>query len=282
MMAKMMSQQPNHEDLRGLMDFALGLAMRAGEIQKTELGHVRDVEYKETDEVVTRVDRCCESVIVRGISERFPHHNIVTEESEYPQTDHAYRWYVDPLDGTTNYVHGYRHFSVSIGLEFDGEMVLGLVYDPMQDEIFSATQKGGAFLNGQRISVSETGRLDRSLLATGFPYDVRRNQPNNMENFDHLSLASQAIRVDGSAALNLCYVAVGRFDGFWEMKLRPWDLAGGSLIVREAGGRVSNFQNGRFRIHSGEVLATNGLIHEQMVSILREAEIRGGTRDQRE
>ncbi len=281
-MATMMSRQPNREDLRGLMDFARQLAVRAGEIQRTQLGQVRDVEYKETDEMVTRVDRLCESVVVQGISERFPHHNIVTEESEYPQTDHAYRWYVDPLDGTTNYVHGYRHFSVSIALEFEGEMVLGLVYDPMHDEIFSGAQNSGAFLNGRRISVSETGRLDRSLLATGFPYDVRRSQPNNMENFNRFSLASQAVRVDGSAALNLCYVAVGRFDGFWEMKLCPWDLAGGILIVREAGGRVSNFQNRRFRIDSGEVLATNGLIHDQMVSILREAEIRGGTRDQRE
>jgi myo-inositol-1(or 4)-monophosphatase len=281
-MATTMSRQPNREDLRGLMDFARRLALRAGEIQRTQLGHVGDVEYKETDEMVTRVDRLCESVIVGGISERFPHHNIVAEENEYPQTDHAYRWYVDPLDGTTNYVHGYRHFSVSIALEFEGEMVLGLVYDPMHDEIFSGTQNGGAFLNGRRISVSGTGRLDRSLLATGFPYDARRGQPNNMENFNRFSLASQAVRVDGSAALNLCYVAVGRFDGFWEMKLRPWDMAGGGLIVREAGGRVSNFQNGRFRIDSGEVLSTNGLIHDQMVSILREAEIRGGTRDQRE
>ena len=278
----MMSRQPNREDLRGLMDFARQLAVRAGKIQRTELGHIRDVEYKETDEMVTRVDRLCESVIVQGVSERFPHHNIVAEESEYPQTDNAYRWYVDPLDGTTNYVHGYRHFCVSIALEFEREIVLGLVYDPMRDEIFSATRNGGAFLNGHRISVSETGRLDRSLLATGFPYDARKGQPNNMENFNRFSLASQAVRVDGSAALDLCHVAVGRFDGFWEMRLRPWDLAGGTLIVGEAGGRVSNFQNGRFRIDSGEVLATNGLIHDQMVSILGEAESIGGTRYQRE
>jgi len=152
----------------------------------------------------------------------------------------------------------------------------------MRDEIFSGTRNGGAFLNGHRISVSDTGRLDRSLLATGFPYDLSKNQPNNMERFSRVSLTSQAVRVDGSAALDLCHVAVGRFDGFWEMRLRPWDLAGGTLIVGEAGGRVSNFQNGRFRIDSGEVQATNGLIHDQMVSILGEAESTGGNRYQRE
>jgi myo-inositol-1(or 4)-monophosphatase len=278
----MMTGALNHDELWGFMDFVQRLAMKVGGIQRTEFGHVNDVEYKGASEVVTRVDRLCEEVIVKGITERFPQHNIVTEESEYPQTNHAFRWYIDPLDGTTNYVHGYRHFAVSIGLEARGEMVLGVVYDPMIEEMFSGIKDGGACLNGRMIAVSQTGRLNRGLLATGFPYDMKDRQANNMDNFSRVSLVSQAVRVDGSAALNLCYVAVGRFDGFWEMRLRPWDLAAGTLIVREAGGRVSNFQNGSFKIDSGEVLATNGLIHDPMVSILNEGEIRGGTEDQRE
>jgi myo-inositol-1(or 4)-monophosphatase len=272
-----MTGQLNQDELKELTDFSLSLAMRAGDIQKRELGHVHDVEYKGASEVVTRVDRLCEDVIVEEITDRFSDHNIVTEESEYPQTNHPFRWYIDPLDGTTNYVHGYCHFSVSIGLEVSGEMVLGVVCDPMMNEMFWGIKDAGAHLNGQMISVSQTGHLNRSLLATGFPYHVRHRQRDNMENFSRLSLASQAIRVDGSAALNLCYVAVGRFDGFWEISLRSWDLAAGTLIVREAGGRVSHLGNGSFRIDSGEVLATNGLIHDEMASILKDGGITGGS-----
>ncbi len=175
---------------------------------------------------------------------------------------------MDPLDGTTNYVHGYPCFSVSIGFEVNGQLVLGVVYDPMGDEFFHAIKGDGAFLNGRRISVSETRDLDHSLLATGFPYDIRESQENNIDNFANFSLASQGVRRDGSAALDLCYVAMGRFDGFWELKLRPWDLAAGIVMVTEAGGRVSDFSDGTFRLDSGEVIATNGLIHGQMVSIL--------------
>jgi len=248
-----------------------------GEIQRRHLGQPSQVEYKGAVDLVTQVDRLCEEVIIGRISDRFPHHNIVAEEREDLQTGSAFQWYVDPLDGTTNYVHRYPCFSVSIGLEVRGEIVLGVVYDPTRDEIFCGIKGGGAFLNDRKIGVSKTKDLDHSLLATGFPYDIRESQENNIAFFTSFALASQGVRRDGSAALDLCYVAVGRFDGFWEMKLRPWDLAAGILMVKEAGGRVSDFRDGHFQIGSGEVLATNGLIHGQMVSVLNRGRVQKGS-----
>jgi myo-inositol-1(or 4)-monophosphatase len=204
----------------------------------------------------------------------------VAEEGHRIETGSGFRWYVDPLDGTTNYVHGYPCFSVAIALEAEGEVVLGVVCDPMRKETFSAIQDGGAFLNGRRISVSKTRCLDDSLLATGFPYDIRENRENNLDHFRGFSLVSQGVRRDGSAALDLCYVAVGRLDGFWEMGLGPWDLAAGVVLVREAGGTVTDFKGRGFSIESGEVLATNGLIHRQMVSVLSEVKKRREGGDQ--
>jgi len=256
-------------ELKWIKDFVGTLARDAGEIQRRHLSGSKQVKYKGPVDLVTQVDHMCEQVIISRILERFPGHHIVAEEGvRNPQAGSPCKWYVDPLDGTTNYVHGYPCFSVSIGFEVNGQLVLGVVYDPMGDEFFHAIKGDGAFLNGRRVSVSETPDLDHSLLATGFPYDIRESQENNIDNFANFSLASQGVRRDGSAALDLCYVAMGRFDGFWELKLRPWDLAAGIVMVAEAGGRVSDFSNGPFRIDSGEVIATNGLIHGQMVSIL--------------
>jgi myo-inositol-1(or 4)-monophosphatase len=259
--------------------FATALAMEAGEIQRRCVGKSKDVEHKGAIDLVTQVDRRCEEMIVSRISEFFPHHHVVAEESQRRPTGNAYQWYVDPLDGTTNYVHGYPCFAVSIALAVEGEIVLGVVSDPMREETFSATKGDGAFLNGVSISVSKTKDLDDSLLATGFPYDVRESQNNNLDHFARFSLSAQGVRRDGSAALDLCYVAMGRFDGFWEMKLHPWDLAAGALIVTEARGRVSDFEGGPFKIESGEVLATNGLIHQQMASVLNESWIQKGVRN---
>jgi myo-inositol-1(or 4)-monophosphatase len=250
-------------ELESMTDFAETLAREVGEIQKRCLGQSNRIEYKGVVDLVTQVDHRCEAV-------------IVAEESQYPQTGSAFQWYVDPLDGTTNYVHGYPCFSVSIALAVEGEMLLGVVCDPMREETFSGTKDEGAFLNGRRISVSKTQNLDHSLLATGFPYDIRESQENNIDCFTRFSLVSQGVRRDGSAALDLCYLAMGRFDGFWEMKLHPWDLAAGILMVMEAGGRVSDFEGEDFRLDSGEVLATNGLIHDQMVSVLIESQIEKG------
>lgn len=264
-------------ELKSMKHFAEALAREVGEIQRSRLGHSIQVEHKGVFDLVTQVDRRCEEVILGRISDRFPHHHIVAEESEHSQSGGAFRWYVDPLDGTTNYVHGYPCFSVSIGLAVEGEIVLGVVYDPMRDEVFSGTRGGGAFCNGRKISVSQTQDLDQSLLATGFPYDIRESRENNIDHFTRFVLTAQGVRRDGSAALDLCYVATGRFDGFWEMKLQPWDLAAGVIMVREAGGRVSDLRDGRFRIDSGEVLATNGSIHGQMVSVLNEGRIPRGS-----
>jgi myo-inositol-1(or 4)-monophosphatase len=222
------------------------------------------------------MDRRCEEVITGRISERFPQHDIVAEESHRVLTGSPFKWYVDPLDGTTNYVHGYPCFGVSIGLAAEGEIVLGVVRDPMREETFSGIHGRGAYLNGNRISVSKTRDLNYSLVGTGFPYDLRENPENVIDSFAGVIMASQGVRRDGSAALNLCYVAAGRLDGFWERKLQPWDLAAGILLVREAGGTVTGFDGGSFGLDSGEVLASNGLIHEEMIRTLK----RGSTREE--
>jgi myo-inositol-1(or 4)-monophosphatase len=256
-------------ELRSIKDFVNAVAREAGEIQRRHLSGCIQIEFKGAIDLVTEVDHLCEQLIVGRILDRFPRHHIVAEEGQqYSETDSSFRWYIDPLDGTVNYVHGYPCFCVSIGLEAEGEMVLGVVYDPVREEIFQATKGNGAFFNGEKISVSGTRDLGHSLLATGFPYDIRESQETNIDHFASFALASQGVRRGGSAALDLCYVAVGRLDGFWELKLSPWDLAAGIVMVREAGGRVSDFGEGPFRIDSGEVLATNGLIHRQMASVL--------------
>jgi myo-inositol-1(or 4)-monophosphatase len=263
-------------ELKSLKDFAESLASEIAEIQRQHLGRPNPVRYKGAIDLVTRVDHLCEETIIRRISDRFPEHHIVSEETEHRGTGSGFQWYVDPLDGTTNYVHGYPCFGVSLGLEVEKEMVLGVVCDPMRGEFFYGVKDGGAFVNDRKINVSRTQDLDHSLLATGFPYDIRESQETNIDHFARFSLVCQGVRRDGSAALDLCYVAMGRFDGFWEIRLHPWDMAAGTLIVREAGGRISDLRGGSFRIDSKEVLATNGWIHDQMVSVLNEGRIERG------
>lgn len=251
-----------------VMDTAVKAAKRAGALLKDNLDTKVEVEYKGEVDLVTEMDKRAEDGIIDDIKAAFPDHGILTEESAERKSDSRYRWIIDPLDGTTNYAHGFPIFCVSIALEDDGEVVLGVVFVPVLGELFTAEKGKGAFINGKPIKVSSTRELDKSLLATGFPYDIRNTEKNNLDNFRNFSLKAQAIRRAGSAAIDLSYVACGRFDGFWEMKLNPWDVAAASLIVSEAGGRLTDFSGGEFSIFGSECLATNGLVHGQMLETL--------------
>jgi myo-inositol-1(or 4)-monophosphatase len=250
------------------MEIALLAAREAGAIQKEMLDKKKEVAFKGEINLVTEVDKGCEARIVEIIRREFPDHNLLTEETLIPETASPYKWIIDPLDGTTNYAHGYPVFAVSIALEVKGEVLLGVVLDPTRDELFTVQKGEGAYLNGRKLSVSSTASLNRALLATGFPYDLRESRENNVAHFNRFIFAAQAVRRDGSAALNLCYVAAGRFDGFWELKLYPWDVAAGKLMVEEAGGQVSDFTGKGVSIYDRQILASNGRIHEEMVHIL--------------
>jgi len=252
-----------------LLATAIDAAKLGGTILREHLGRVRNIELKEGQEknLVTEIDRRSEEVIIGHIRKRFPDHAILAEESGGGGLS-EYRWVIDPLDGTVNYTHGFPVFSVSIGVEHRGELVAGVVYDPNFDELFTAAKGEGAFLNGKRMHVSQTQALSRSMLVTGFPYDIAENPGHAIEHFVNFLLESQAVRRMGSAAIDLVYVAAGRYDGFWEVALHPWDMAAGVLCVLEAGGRVTDFAGRPFRLTEKAVLATNGRIHEQMMDVL--------------
>ena len=252
-----------------MFQLAQRTAEMAGKLLMRNFGSPQRVDHKGEVDLVTEIDRRSERAIVEAIRSVFPDHPILTEEGMGQDGGDPFRWIVDPLDGTTNYVHGYPCFSVSIALESEGEIILGVIYNPVLGEMFAARRGQGTTLNGKKVAVSPTERLTNSLLATGFPYDIRRSQANNLDHFSQFAFRAQAIRRAGSAALDLCYVAAGRFDGFWEMKLAPWDVAAGSLMVTEAGGLVSDFCGGPFRIDGREILASNGRIHSQMIEVLR-------------
>lgn len=247
---------------------AISAARKAGLLLKEHLGNAGRVEFKGAVDLVTEMDRRAEALIIREIQKAFPGHGILTEESPEQFTDSGHRWIIDPLDGTTNYAHAFPIFCVSIAFEDEGEVTHGVVYNPMLDELFVAEKGKGAALNGKKIAVSGTGSLNKSLLATGFPYDVRTSTANNLDNFSNFAVKAQAIRRAGSAALDLSYTACGRFDGFWEMKLRPWDVAAASLMLMEAGGRITGFKGEEFSIYGKECLASNGLIHDEMLAVL--------------
>lgn len=248
---------------------AIKAAKQAGLILKKNLSKKRKIAYKGVVNLVTEMDLLAEEIITSLIKKHFPNHNILAEEKVNWQGDSPYRWIIDPLDGTTNYAHGFPIFCVSIALEKDKEIILGVVYDPMREELFIAEKGKGARLNGKKIHVSAVSKLSQSLLATGFPYDLRESSKNNFDHFRNFALRVHAVRRAGSAALDLCYVAAGRFDGFWEMKLGPWDFAAGSLIVKEAGGKVSDFAGHPLKLNSGHVLASNGKIHKEMMAIIK-------------
>ncbi|MBS1242800.1 MAG: inositol monophosphatase [Nitrospirae bacterium] len=261
--------------MRKYLDIAKEAAVAAGNLLKDNVHAKRDISYKGEINLVTEMDRLSEKIIVGAILGAFPGHGILAEEGARVESASGFLWVIDPLDGTTNYAHGYPSFSVSIGLERDGETVLGVVYDPMRDELFSAVRGAGALRNGQPIAVSQNDVLIKSLLATGFPYDRTVSRENNLNFFNALIMASQEVRRSGSASLDLCSVAAGRLDGYWELKLQPWDVAAGSLIVREAGGKVSDFTGTRFSIHDKEIIASNDRIHDQMLDVIRA--VQGGS-----
>jgi myo-inositol-1(or 4)-monophosphatase len=246
------------------------LAREAGKIQRDH--YETDIEIRTKSaaiDLVTEVDHACEKLIVDALARERPEDAILAEEGG--GTDHegaAWRWVIDPLDGTTNYAHGYPRFCVSIGVEHHGERTVGVVYDPLLDELYSAVRGGGASCNGRSIHVSEEPDVANALLATGFAYDVHRSLEDNLNHFADVVKRARAVRRDGSAALDLCYVAAGRFDGFWEMKLHAWDVAAGLLIVEEAGGRISNMSGGPADRSGNQTVATNGHIHDTLIGLL--------------
>lgn len=248
------------------------VALEAGKLLMKHFRTNFAVSFKGDVNLVTEVDVAAEKLIVSRLLDAFPDHTVLAEENHPDAPRGAYTWIIDPLDGTTNYAHGFPVFCVSIGLEIEGEIEWGVVFNPNLNESFTARRCGGALLNGQRIHVSKTSSLSASLLATGFPYDIRTSEQNNLDYFRAFALRAQAVRRAGSAALDLSYVAAGRFDGFWELKLSPWDCAAGYLLIREAGGAVTNFKGGRGKIYDGEMVASNGIIHEQMLEVFRELE----------
>ena len=248
---------------------AIRAARAGGEILRENLTKEVRVEYKGAVNLVTNVDRQSEKTIVEIIKKEFPDHEILAEEGYGRGQESPFKWIIDPLDGTTNYAHRFPFFCVSIGLEVQEEVVLGVVYDPLRSELFLAEKGKGAFLNDHPIAVSVTEDLMHSLLVTGFSYDVRETAENNFNHFFDFSMRVQGVRRTGSAALDFCYVAMGRFDGFWELKLHPWDAAAGSLLVQEAGGRVTDFAGKTFSVYSKEVIASNGKIHDEMVKVIQ-------------
>jgi myo-inositol-1(or 4)-monophosphatase len=254
-----------------ILELAKRIAREAGRIQRENYEGEFEIQTKSAViDLVTDVDRACERLLVEAIQKERPEDAILAEEGGGTDTPDAdWRWVIDPLDGTTNYAHGYPRFCVSIGIEYRGIATVGVVYDPLLDELFSAVRGGGASLNDRPLRVSESDRLDHAMLATGFAYDVHRSADDNLDHFAAFAKSVQAIRRDGSAALNLCYVAAGRFDGFWELKLHPWDVAAGIVIVEEAGGRTSDF-SGHGNCASGlETVASNAVLHEALLEILQ-------------
>jgi len=243
-------------------------ARAAGALLREKIDESHTVEYKGEINLVTEADRLSEALIVERIHGAFPDHDIMAEESPETTRGSSFRWIIDPLDGTTNYAHGYPVFGVSIALEVEGKILFGCVYNPMLDEMFIAEQGAGAFLNGRRLSVSRTAQLSRSLLATGFPYDLREDPNNNINYFEAMILSTQAVRRAGAAALDMAYVAAGRFDGFWEIKLMPWDMAAGWLLIEEAGGIVTDINGNPFHLHAPHIIAANRPIHAEICRML--------------
>lgn len=247
---------------------AVDTCLKAGELLKKSLGKVNKIKYKGEINLVTEVDHKSEDLIVTQLTLIFPTHSILSEEREKIERGSAYKWIVDPIDGTTNFAHGLPIFCVTVALEYEGEVILGVIYNPNLDELFVAEKHKGAFLNNKKISVSATEKLQTSLLATGFPYDIRTSKNNNLNHFANFAVRAQAVRRAGSAALDLAYSACGRFDGFWEFKLAPWDCAAGILLVQEAGGKVTDYKGNTIDIYKGEILGSNGKIHQEMTEVL--------------
>jgi myo-inositol-1(or 4)-monophosphatase len=256
-----------------MLSIAVEAARQAGWFLKQNLGKVYEIQRKAGQErnLVTEIDRKSEEIIISTIKRHYPTHQILAEESGGGRTENLshYKWIIDPLDGTTNFTHGLPVFCVSIALEYNNDIILGVIYDPNLNELFTAEKGRGAYLNGRRIAVSKTPSLRESLLVTGFPYNIAENPNHAIERFVNFLVYAQAVRRMGSAAIDLAYVAAGRYDGFWEVALNPWDMAAGALMVKEAGGKLSDFSGNSFSVYEKEVVATNGLIHPEMIGVLK-------------
>ena len=248
------------------LDVAVEAAREAGSILLVEFDRPVKIGYKGEVDIVTEADRRSEAAVVARLHSHFPKHAVVAEEGSGHQSASPFRWYVDPLDGTTNFAHGYPCFCVSIGLAENDELLVGVVLNPLNGELFTAVKGEGAYLNNKRIQVSTVPGLATSLLATGFPSQKRTENPN-IHYYWQFTLASHGVRRDGSAALDLASVACGRFDGFWEFGLKPWDTAAGTLLVREAGGMVTDFTGRPYRPGDRECMASNRLIHSEMQQV---------------
>ena len=255
--------------MKELLELAVALAREAGGVARSRFHDPRTIRTKSSEiDLVTDVDHALDALIRERIRAARPDDALLTEENTAQSGSSGVRWIVDPLDGTTNYAHAFPHFAISIGVEVDGRREAGVVYDPMRDELFSAFRGRGAQLNGAPIRVSEIAGLKRALLATGFAYDVHQKRTPNLEYFERFVGCAQAIRRAGSAALDFAYVACGRFDGYWELHLAPWDVAAGLLLVQEAGGRVTDFDGGPAPGSGERTVASNGRVHAAMLEVL--------------
>ncbi len=254
-----------------MLNVAIEAAKKAGAFLKQNVGKIRDIQLKEGQErnLVTEIDKKSEKLIIEMIKRHYPQHEILAEESGHEKKKSDYRWIIDPLDGTTNFTHGLPIFCVTIALEHKGKIICGTIYDPNLDELFAAERGKGAHLNGKRIKVSKTSSLAKSLLVTGFPYNIVENPHHAVEHFVDFLMKGQAVRRMGSAAIDLAYVAAGRYDGFWEVALNPWDMAAGALIVEEAGGTLSDFAGKPFSIYEKEIVASNTKVHDEMIEVLQ-------------
>lgn len=245
------------------------IAKTAGSVIRKGFNQNFEIELKTNESnLVTEIDKKAERTIIDFIKKEYPTHAILAEESGSQKNFSEYTWVIDPLDGTTNFAHGLPIFSVSIGITKYNQTILGVVYDVMQDKLYTAEKGKGAFCNGRELKVSENSNLRRSLLVTGFPYDINENPNHAIQRFNRMLVVSRGIRRLGSAAIDFCYVADGIFDGFWEVHLNPWDLCAGKLILEESGGKVTNLRGEKIDIFSKEILATNSKIHDQMVKEL--------------
>lgn len=258
------------ENLKDICEVAKQAAMKAGEYALSRVSTDKIIDHKSgMNDLVTDVDKKCEAIVIEIIKKSFPEHSILGEESGEEHKSAGYTWVIDPIDGTTNYAHGFPVFCTSVGVMIDGQSVVGVVYDPSRDELFHCVKGEGAFLNGDVISVSEVKTVSESLIATGFAYNLEKKIAN-LGYFRKMLECAQAVRRPGAAAIDLCYVACGRMDGFWELGLKPWDTAAGYLLVTESGGKVTALNGEYFDVNNPELLASNGHIHEEMFGILKD------------
>ena len=255
--------------MESYLSTAVEISQESGALLMQHFKRPKEISYKSRSDLVTDADRRSEALIVERLRSHFPKHGIVAEEGGGGRTGSDYCWYVDPLDGTTNFAHGFPMFCVTLGLAYRDELVAGVVFDPVHDELFTAEKGSGAYLNNKRIHVSAAATLAECLVATGFP-PFADNHDLNIKYYYRFTTLCHGVRRAGSAALDLCSVAAGRFEGFWELKLNPWDKAAGSLIVTEAGGRVSDLKGEPFQLLGEPIFASNGLVHDAMVEVFAE------------